>query len=309
MERNPEVVSLMADLAKPFPEDTIRWKPGAVTGNRAMALAYIDARIVQERLDDTVGPENWQSKFTMLENGAVACELSIRIAGEWITKSDVGGESEQADQGDRTKAAFSDSLKRAAVQFGIGRYLYHLPKQWVDWDAGKKCFRQMPRLSDSGGGYPPPARASRASPGAGKSPQAGKTPTGNQKHFPGASDTKANTQAESKANTQGRVNEANTQSSPGPRVDQNQVDYIDILLGKLGKDAKWTSSSLQERFGKDQLVQLTVAEADKVIKGLEAACRKAGIQVDKVTRPANTASGSNSTAVSAGKTPARRGRF
>jgi hypothetical protein len=49
-------------------------------------------------------------------------------------KEDVGGQSEQPDEGDRRKAAFSDALKRAAVKFGIGRYLYRQKPQWVDWD-------------------------------------------------------------------------------------------------------------------------------------------------------------------------------
>ena len=43
-------------------------------------------------------------------------------------------------------AAWSDSLKRAAVKFGIGRYLYRLKSQWVDWDASKRQFVQKPTL-------------------------------------------------------------------------------------------------------------------------------------------------------------------
>ena len=64
----------------------------------------------------------------------------------WITKTDVGGQSEQPDEGDRRKAAFSDALKRAAVKFGIGRYLYRLKPQWVDYDPQKKRFVQSPIL-------------------------------------------------------------------------------------------------------------------------------------------------------------------
>jgi hypothetical protein len=64
----------------------------------------------------------------------VVCKLSLRIDGEWITKADVGAPSDQDDEGDKTKAAFSDGLKRAAVQWSIGRYLYALPRVWVDYD-------------------------------------------------------------------------------------------------------------------------------------------------------------------------------
>jgi hypothetical protein len=50
-----------------------------------------------------------------------------------VTKEDVG-------EGDSLKAAFSDALKRAAVKFGVGRYLYRLEKQWVDYDPEKGRF-------------------------------------------------------------------------------------------------------------------------------------------------------------------------
>ncbi|RTH01947.1 Rad52/22 double-strand break repair protein, partial [Thermus scotoductus] len=53
----------------------------------------------------------------------VRCRLTIL----GITKEDVG-------EGDSLKAAFSDALKRAAVKFGVSRYLYSLPSQWVDLD-------------------------------------------------------------------------------------------------------------------------------------------------------------------------------
>src|SRR5207248_3090638 len=54
---------------------------------------------------------------------------------------------EQPDGGDRLKAAFSDALKRTAVKLGIGRYLYRLPQQWVDYDPAKKQFAMPPRLA------------------------------------------------------------------------------------------------------------------------------------------------------------------
>jgi hypothetical protein len=74
------------------------------------------------------------------------CRLRLRIGDRWITKADVGSPSEQPDGGDRLKAAFSDALKRAAVKFGIGRYLYRLQAQWVDYDPVKKQFTQTPQL-------------------------------------------------------------------------------------------------------------------------------------------------------------------
>ena len=46
------------------------------------------------------------------------------------------------------KAAFSDALKRAAVKFGVGRYLYRLPAQWLDYDSQKRQFARPPTLPD-----------------------------------------------------------------------------------------------------------------------------------------------------------------
>jgi hypothetical protein len=57
--------------------------------------------------------------------------------------------------GDRLKAAFSDALKRAAVKFGVGRYLYRLPSQWVDWDPQRRQFKVKPVLPGNGGTAPP----------------------------------------------------------------------------------------------------------------------------------------------------------
>lgn len=136
-------------LAAPFDPREVRFKPAVVSGNRALALAYVDARVIQDRLDDVLGVTGWQDEYECLPEGSVVCRLRLRLGEEWITKMDVGGQSEQPDEGDRRKAAFSDALKRAAVKFGIGRYLYRLPSQWVDYDPKKRQFAQTPTLPPS----------------------------------------------------------------------------------------------------------------------------------------------------------------
>src|SRR5438477_695592 len=133
-------------LAAPFDPSVVKFKPAVVQGNRALALAYVDARVIQDRLDEVVGVDGWQDEYECLPDGSVVCKLHLRLGTEWITKTDVGGQSEQPDEGDRRKAAFSDALKRAAVKFGIGRYLYRLPQQWVDYDPHKRQFARTPSL-------------------------------------------------------------------------------------------------------------------------------------------------------------------
>jgi hypothetical protein len=133
-------------LAAPFDPSEVKFKPAVVSGSRALALAYVDARVIQDRLDNVLGVAGWQDSYRVLPDGSVMCRLSLRIGGEWLSKVDVGGQSEQPDGGDRTKAAFSDALKRAAVKFGVGRYLYRLPACWCDYDAKKRTFVRTPAL-------------------------------------------------------------------------------------------------------------------------------------------------------------------
>lgn len=137
---------ITAALAAPFLPTEVKWKPQSVKGSRALAIAYIDARVVQERLDEVFGVDGWQDEYQVQQDGSVVCRLSCRFGDTWLTKMDVGGMSEQPDGGDRLKAAFSDALKRAAVKFGVGRYLYRLPHQWADYDPQRKQFTRPPEL-------------------------------------------------------------------------------------------------------------------------------------------------------------------
>ncbi len=157
-----DVEAIMKALAAPFDLTEVKFKPAVVSGNRALALAYVDARVIQDRLDEVLGVTGWQDDYECLPDGSVVCRLRIRVGGEWLTKVDVGGPSEQPDEGDRRKAAFSDALKRAAVKFGVGRYLYRLPSQWVDYDPQRRQFARTPLLPDYA--LPARARAERAEP-------------------------------------------------------------------------------------------------------------------------------------------------
>lgn len=150
------VKTITQALAAPFDPSEVKFKPAVVSRHRALALAYVDARVIQDRLDEVLGVEGWQDEYETLPDGSVVCKLRLRLGDEWITKMDVGGQSEQPDEGDRRKAAFSDALKRAAVKFGVGRYLYRLPSQWVDYDPQKRQFARTPTLPRSALPMTPP---------------------------------------------------------------------------------------------------------------------------------------------------------
>lgn len=140
-------------LAAPFPQDRISWRAGMATNGKALALAYIDARDVQDRLDTVCGPENWQNRYTHATDKKTVCEIGIRISGEWIWKADGAGDSDiEAEKG-----ALSDAFKRAAVKWGIGRYLYDLDSPWVPCEmTDKGKFR---RFTDDPWKYVKGARA------------------------------------------------------------------------------------------------------------------------------------------------------
>lgn len=111
---------LFAALSFPFGAGEVKIREQA-----GRKLRYITARTVMNRLDDVVGPENWWDDFTPNAN-SVLCRLTIRFPnGECLTKADAGGYAGMADQGDDGKSGYSDAFKRAAVKFGIGRYLYN----------------------------------------------------------------------------------------------------------------------------------------------------------------------------------------
>lgn len=112
-------LELFAALAAPFLPEEVRTRPQG-----ARQLHYITARTVMNRLDDVLGPASWWDDYVPLEN-SVICRLTIRLPdGTTLTKSDAGGYAGMADSGDDDKSGFSDAFKRAAVKFGIGRYLY-----------------------------------------------------------------------------------------------------------------------------------------------------------------------------------------
>ncbi|MFN4070042.1 MAG: Rad52/Rad22 family DNA repair protein [Thermus caldifontis] len=149
-------------LAEPFPPGEVQWRIEALSRDkkRALVVPYVDARTVLDRLDRVVGPEGWQDAYEVLadaertvkdergERRERLVEVKCRLTVLGVAKEDVG-------EGDSLKAAFSDALKRAAVKFGVGRYLYRLEKQWVDYDPEKGRFTP-PKLPEPVGEETPP---------------------------------------------------------------------------------------------------------------------------------------------------------
>jgi hypothetical protein len=100
-----------------------------------MVLAYVTNRAIQMRLDEVCGPMGWQNQYKEAPNGGIMCGISIWDAEkqQWVTKWD-GAENTQVEA---VKGGLSGSMKRAAVQWGIGRYLYKLPTTFADCQGNK----------------------------------------------------------------------------------------------------------------------------------------------------------------------------
>jgi hypothetical protein len=117
------------ELCRPFAAEEIEWRIGSTNADKTkgMALAYMDARAVMDRFDAVCGPDGWQCNYTM--SGAVAiCNIGVLMpSGNWIWKADGAGATDVEGE----KGMLSDALKRAAVRWGVGRYLYEMDSPWV----------------------------------------------------------------------------------------------------------------------------------------------------------------------------------
>jgi len=162
-------MSIWEKLAEPFNPETVHFRVGATNADKTkgMALAYVDARDVMDRLDEVCGPDGWQSEFSPV-NGAVCCKIGIADTGHsggkkelidhskvvWIWKSDGAGQTSYEGE----KGQFSDAFKRAAVQHGIGRYLYSAGTPWVGIQKQGKSYKfddiTLARLRHNLGGKP-----------------------------------------------------------------------------------------------------------------------------------------------------------
>ena len=120
---------IQAELAAPFPASDIEWRIGSAgwqgNGNPwAMVLAYLTNRAIMQRLDDVVGCENWENAYIAGPQGGVLCGIGIHGVTKWD-----GADNTQKEA---IKGGLSGSMKRAAVQWSIGRYLYGLEVQYAD---------------------------------------------------------------------------------------------------------------------------------------------------------------------------------
>lgn len=147
-------------LSSPFPKEEVKWRIGSVTRDkkRGQALAYVDARAVYNRLDEICSNYGWQCHYSHAGGSSdkTICNLGLYlpIGGpdddiedvdwDWIWRANGAGDTNFEGE----KGAISDAIKRAAVTFGIGRYLYTLGAPWVQIDErGRIEKSELPKLN------------------------------------------------------------------------------------------------------------------------------------------------------------------
>ena len=147
--------TIREELARPFAAEDLEWRIQVTSKDKTSGLAipYVTNRAIQDRLDEVVGPENWYNDYKPWHgNGkkdAQICGISIYFEGKgFITKWD-GAEDSDIEP---IKGGLSDSMKRAAVQWGIGRVLYKMTKPlWVKIEQKGNsyviCDTERPKLN------------------------------------------------------------------------------------------------------------------------------------------------------------------
>ena len=156
-QRDPR--QIQAALSKPFAPEDLEWRLQQTFEEkmRGIAVPYVTNRAIQNRLDEVVGPENWCNKyrpwirFTVkvrdkedykkwVEKEVISqlCGISIYFPDRdrWICKWD-GAEITDIEA---VKGGLSDSMKRAAVQWGVGRVLYNMDTVWVNVEKRGKTY-------------------------------------------------------------------------------------------------------------------------------------------------------------------------
>ena len=113
----------MKDLKKPLEIKDIDFRVQSINnGKYATILAYKDARVDMNRLDEVVGAQYWKREHF---DDNTRCKVSIwnKEIQQWVSKEDIG----TASMTEAEKGLASDSFKRACFNWGIGRELYDYP--------------------------------------------------------------------------------------------------------------------------------------------------------------------------------------
>lgn len=119
-----------ATLTAPILPNEIEWRVQSQTSTgKLIVVPYINNRCVMHRFDAAFGAENWTSEFKEISNGFL-CRLTVTINKREVYREDGASKTNIEPE----KGGISDAMKRAAVQFGLGRCLYDYPRVFIECD-------------------------------------------------------------------------------------------------------------------------------------------------------------------------------
>lgn len=141
-----KINEIKTKLEAQFRDKELEYRVGATNTDKTMGLAliYVQARAIQNRLDEVVGIENWRVSYIEISGGFIAT-LEIRINNEWIAKQDGANSTDY----EAIKGGISCAFKRAASVWGVGRYLYEVESKWFPIEQRGKnyVFKETPILN------------------------------------------------------------------------------------------------------------------------------------------------------------------
>ncbi|MGB8344590.1 MAG: hypothetical protein WCD86_06880, partial [Ktedonobacteraceae bacterium] len=154
---DPITLDQIADrLREPFSPHLIKFLPRTPQQREGkwfcLALPYTDKRVYEDRLN-ALAPGQWQTPpITALVAGnklvifstVVLCGIPHTDVGEAFLSS-VSRKGELRDEENTATDAYAQAFKRACAQFGLGRYLYELPKIWLPYDPEKRLIALSPK--------------------------------------------------------------------------------------------------------------------------------------------------------------------
>lgn len=224
MQQGLTTQEIMERLHAPFPAQDIEWRVNRVVktnnGPKAIVLAYVTNRAIQSRFDELFGPFGWKNEYKEWRDKGVLCGISVNFNGEWIVKWD-GADATNVES---TKGGFSAAMKRTAVQFGVGRYLYNLEECWVDIkDKGQNYIAD--NKTGAKGYWDNPQLPAWALPQVPKNNNVAQMPVRQQQQ---ANQTQTQSQPQKQQQSQSNA------TKQAPRTREEKVNYIaerEVILG------------------------------------------------------------------------------
>lgn len=241
---------IQAELAMPFAPEDLEWRLQKVVEAKEVGIAvpYVTNRAIMGRLDSVVGSENWYNEFRPWHGDgkkqAQLCGISIRYGDSFITKWD-GAEDSDIEP---VKGGLSDSMKRAAVQWGIGRVLYNMDVVFVDVEKRGKTwyikkdqqekldYQYLKMLGKLGltpapaGGLRPQAEPESAPDGQKPEPPQEQHPNRPARRFKNVSEENLSTGGTSYIIRNARINEGINSTSTQLRLESSKGEKLDAFV-------------------------------------------------------------------------------